>query len=94
MFTIYKKIKIIIIIPPLLTKWLGMVMRRMNTRWESNPSANLTVTKQVKNSRMTFFVQWDSEVCIRWTLYYPMRPQETSYEWQWSDATSSKSRWV
>jgi len=47
MFTIYKKNKKIIIIPPLLTKWLGMVMRRMNTRWESNPSANLTVTKQV-----------------------------------------------
>jgi len=30
-----------------------------------------------------------SEVCIQWTLYYPMRPRERICEWQWSDATDA-----
>jgi len=31
----------------------------------------------------------DYEVCIRWTLYYPMRPRERICEWWWSDATDA-----
>jgi len=38
---------------------------------------------------MTYYFRWDFEVCIRWTLYYPMRPQERIYQWQWCDATDS-----
>ncbi len=35
------------------------------------------------------YFQLDSEVCIQWTLYYPMRPQEKIYEWQWRNATDA-----
>jgi len=37
------------------------------------------------------FMQQDSEVHFRWTLYYPMRASEKRFEWKWSDATDCRS---
>ncbi len=31
---------------------------------------------------MTYLILPESEVCSRWTLFYPMEPQERVYEWQ------------
>ncbi len=35
----------------------------------------------------------DTEMCMRWTFYYPMRPRERSCKWQWSDTTDVGRSW-
>lgn len=31
---------------------------------------------------MTYYLRWDSEAHIQYTLYFPMGPRERSFEWQ------------
>jgi len=41
---------------------------------------------------MTCYFRQDSEVCIRWTLYYPMSPWERIYEWKGRNTTDAGSQ--
>ncbi len=61
-----------------------------NSMWQKNMTEFTALMKELaKSTQMTYYFWHDSEVCIGWTLYYPMRPRERIYEWQRSNVTDA-----
>ncbi len=63
----------------------SLLYSRWKTVCELSSMSDFTVfIKQIN-----YYFWQDTEVCIQWAVYYPVRPQERFCEWQWSDTTDT-----
>lgn len=64
---------------------------RWRTICEQNSMSGITlfIKQLAKSLWMTHYFRRDSEICIWWTLFYPMSPQKRICEWQESNTSDA-----